>query len=82
MMNRETLNELSMLISELDSCITDVLIDLDIQNEYVYPGGPKREDPRKPAPGDHFFAGTARTGALRRKSMDVTRKLAEMRKPQ
>jgi hypothetical protein len=56
----------------------EALARLDKENERV-PWGEPRDKPRQPSIADYSF-GSAETGALRRKSMDLTRTLAELRK--
>lgn len=80
MMNRQTIEQVRALIQEVDDLARDVLIDLDMQNEYEIGGWKKLDDPRPATPSDHLTMGNKNTSALRRRSMDLTRKLAEMRK--
>lgn len=70
-MDRKTIEETITLASELVVAGQAAIERLNAENaERINPG--KR-------PSDHSY-GSKETGALRRKSMDVTRKLAELRK--
>lgn len=80
-MHRETIEQVRALIEEVDALACDVLVDLDMQNEYEIGGWKKLDHPRPASPTDYITCGNVRTAALRRRSMDLTRKLSEMRKP-
>lgn len=80
MMNRQTIEQVRALIAEVDDLARDVLVEMDVANEWEVQGWKKREEPRPASPSDHLMTGSKSTGALRRRSMDLTRKLAELRK--
>lgn len=52
----------------------EALTQLDRENSATW-----RRDPVEASPGDHSY-GSAATGTLRRRSMDLTRALSELRK--
>ena len=80
MMTREQIEQVRALIAEVDSLAAVVLADLDEDLTRELGGWRKAETPRDPSPSDYLMCGNKNTGALRRRSMDLTRKLAEMRK--
>lgn len=79
MMNRQTVEQVRALIEEVDALARDVLIDLDMELTREIGGWKKLDNPRPASPSDYISCGNKNTGALRRRSMDLTRKLAEMR---
>ena len=81
-MNRGQIEKVRALIAEVDDLAREVLVDLDEDLTRELGGWRKAETPRDPSPSDHLMCGNKNTGALRRRSMDLTRALAEMRRPQ
>lgn len=79
-MNRGQIEKVRALIAEVDALATVVLADLDEDLKREIGGWRKAETPREPSPSDYLMCGNRNTGALRRRSMDLTRALAEMRK--
>lgn len=82
MMDRGQIEKVRALIAEVDDLARDVLVDLDEDLKRELGGWRQAETPRDPSPSDHLMAGSKNTGALRRRSMDLTRALAEMRRSQ
>ena len=77
-MNREQIEKVRTLLQEVADLTGEVLRDLD---EDLKPKPWRQEEtPREPSPTDYLMCGNRNTGALRRRSMDLTRALAEMRK--
>ena len=79
-MNREQIEKVRTLAQEVDALALEVLADLDEDLKRELGGWRKAETPRDPSPTDYLMCGNRNTGALRRRSMDLTRALAEMRK--
>lgn len=82
MMNRGQIEKVRALIAEVDDLAREVLVDLDEDLKRELGGWRQAETPRDPSPSDHLMCGNKNTGALRRRSMDLTRALAEMRRSQ
>jgi len=87
-MDRKTINEAIKQAREFNVAALAALERIDAENNerdrrYAERNAAGISEPT-PAPGpqphDHSW-GSKETGALRRKSMDLTRKLAELRKP-
>lgn len=79
-MNREQIEKVRTLAQEVDALALEVLADLDEDLKRELGGWRQAETPRDPSPTDYLMCGNRNTGALRRRSMDLTRALAEMRK--
>lgn len=79
-MNREQIEKVRTLAQEVDALALVVLADLDEDLKRELGGWRQAETPRDPSPTDYLMCGNRNTGALRRRSMDLTRALAEMRK--
>lgn len=79
-MNREQIEKVRTLLQEVADLTSEVLRDLDEDLKRELGGWRQAETPRDPSPSDHLMCGNKNTGALRRRSMDLTRALAEMRK--
>lgn len=76
-MNRHEIKAAIRQANEFISAAEDALEELDADySQRVLPG-----NGWTPQGSDRFIVGTAASGALRRRSMDLTRKLAELRKP-
>ena len=80
-MNREQIEKVRTLAQEVDALALEVLVDLDEDLKRELGGWRQAETPRDPSPSDHLMCGNKNTGALRRRSMDLTRALTELRKP-
>lgn len=80
-MNRGSIEEVRRLTVEVSFLCGEALemldIELDARNEYAFVCD---EEGRDPSPADHSY-GSPETAALRRRSMDLTRALARMRRP-
>lgn len=77
-MNRKQIEEVAGLCMELQAACTKAMEQIDherIQRAYWQQDG----EPAEPSPGDQSY-GSRATGALRRKSMDMTRALADLRR--
>lgn len=72
-MNRKTIEAAKAEAATFISACDDALARLDEEAAFGWRGG------RKPTPGDHSY-GSKQTGTLRRKSMDLTRLLAQLRR--
>ena len=79
-MNREQIEKVRTLAQEVDALALEVLVDLDEDLKRELGGWRQAETPREPSPTDYLMCGNRNTGALRRRSMDLTRALAELRK--
>lgn len=79
-MTREQIEKVRALAQEVDALALEVLVDLDEDLKRELGGWRQAETPRDPSPSDYLMCGNKNTGALRRRSMDLTRALAEMRK--
>jgi hypothetical protein len=79
MMSRSELNVTKHMCKEMVKRIDALLTELDDAR------GPHAMPPFRPGEGgkliNHVVIGTAKSGAVRRQSMDLTRQLAELRKP-
>lgn len=80
-MNRSQIETVRALCREVERLCTEALIRLDAEvaqwNEYFSVVDPLHVD-RKPSPSDRSF-GSRETDALRRRSMDLTCALADLR---
>ena len=79
-MNREQIEKVRTLAQEVDALALEVLVDLDEDLKRELGGWRQAETPREPSPTDYLMCGNRNTGALRRRSMDLTRALAALRK--
>ena len=79
-MNREQIEKVRTLAQEVDALALEVLADLDEDLKRELGGWRQAETPRDPSPTDYLMCGNRNTGALRRRSMDLTRALAELRR--
>lgn len=77
-MTRKTLEEARAEAERFLEACQNVLIDLDMELEWD--GYRRRDEPAEPTPQDRPSRNYKNSGALRRASMDLTRKLAELRK--
>ena len=80
-MNRGQIEDAKALAKEFivscDTALAQLDAELESRNEWLVDRG---EDPYKSSRSDHSY-GSKATGALRRRSLDLTRALAELRKP-
>ena len=79
-MNREQIEKVRTLAQEVDALALEVLADLDEDLKREIGSWRQAETPREPSPSDYLMCGNRNTGALRRRSMDLTRALAELRR--
>lgn len=76
MMNRTTIADVRALCAEVIKLCDAATAQLDeelAERNYRWP-----DESRKPSPSDHSY-GSRATGSLRRRSMDLTRALADLR---
>lgn len=76
MYEKKQLEDLSSLCAELGSLIEATISEANTQRRYDLETRSFQTGPQWP-----YYGGSKTTGALRRKSLDLTRALAEMRKP-
>lgn len=74
-MTRKELTELRELLQEMDVACREFLREMDSQQRWD-----NEKNRYVTEPTDYLIAGTAKSGAVRRKSMDLTRALAALRK--
>ena len=76
-MNRKTIQDSMKQAREFIIAGQAAIDRLDLEKSgYGY----RDQDNAKPEPHDRFIVGSRASGALRRRSMDLTRTLAELRK--
>lgn len=75
-MDRSTVNKLRVLLDEVDSLCIEFLAEIDTQQRWDH-----EERKYVTESVDYLTTGSKTTGALRRRSLDLTRLLADMRKP-
>jgi len=75
--SKQELVNLNALLSEMMRSVNEVISEGNAtENEHA-----ARWDDHEFNPDWTYYGGTSKTGAMRRKSLDLTRALAELRKP-
>jgi len=82
-MKKSTVAEVARIAAEVKAMAEGVILEIDNQESWHYDGKGNRliKYPNGPAPDNETHPGYAKsTAALKRRSMDLTRALAEMRR--